>query len=196
MKTHKYLLLKLSAIILDEEIQPRSHISEAVVTKYAEAMRRGDQFTPVIVFYNDSNYWLADGFHRVNAKGQIGECEIFAEVRSGSRRDAKLFAVEINVNNGSQRTNADKHRAVERLLRDYQWSCWSNREIAKRCGVNEKTVRNVKKQIQGDLSIKSNRRKLQKPSSNCLVKQSCKVIRISNQFSKEKEDGNTHILKR
>ena len=188
MKMHKQLVLKLSEIILDSAIQPRSRINNAVVKKYAEAMRQGSQFPPVVVYFNEGKYWLADGFHRLRSKQVNGEQEILAEVRLGSRRDAKLFAVEINVNHGNQRTNADKHRAVERLLRDRQWSCWSNREIAKRCGVNEKTVRNVKKQIQGGFPIKSNRGKSQKPSSNRLVQQSHKVIRINNQFSKEKED--------
>lgn len=148
--------LELSQITLDPDIQPRQQLNQEVVAEYAEAMRQGVKFPPVIVFFDGSKYWLADGFHRVLAKQMIGKQKFFTEVRHGSHRDAKLFAVEINVNHGNQRTNADKHRAVERLLRDRQWSCWSNREIAKRCGVNEKTVRNVKKQIQEDLSIKSN----------------------------------------
>lgn len=181
--------LALSSITLDPDIQPRQQINQEVVADYAEAMKQGAMFPPVVVFFDGFKYWLADGFHRFLAKQAISEQKIATDVRHGSHRDAKLFAVEINVNHGNQRTNADKHRAVERLLRDSQWSCWSNREIAKRCGVNEKTVRNVKKQIQEDLSIKSNRGKLNKPSSNCLVQHSNRVIRINNQFSKEKEDG-------
>lgn len=152
MKTHKLLVLKMSAIILDKEIQPRSNINDVVVKKYAEAMRRGDQFPPITIYYDGEKHWLADGFHRLRAKQANNEKTILAEVRPGSRRDAKLFAVEVNVNNGLQRTNVDKRRAVERLLRDHQWSQWSNREIANRCGVNEKTVRNIKKRLPLDSS--------------------------------------------
>lgn len=34
-----------------------------------------------------------------------------------------------------RRTNADKRRAVLRLLDDAEWAVWSDREIARRCGV-------------------------------------------------------------
>lgn len=172
--------LKLSEIILDKEIQPRKYLNQDLVAEYAKSMKQRATFPPVIVYFDGNRYWLADGFHRVNAKKRIGESKILADVRSGSRREAKLFAVEINVNNGNQRTNADKHRAVERLLRDYQWSCWSNREIAKRCGVNEKTVRNVKKQIQADSTHTSSFQKLQQPSTNRLTQQNRKALSMSN----------------
>lgn len=172
--------LNLSKITFDSGVHSRQQLNNEVIAEYAEAMKQGATFPPVTVFYDGRKFWLADGFHRFLAKQVIDEQKITTEVRCGSQRDAKLFAIEINVNHGIQRTNADKRRAVERLLYDHQWSCWSNREIAKRCGVNEKTVRNVKKQIQGDLSIKTNRKKIKKPSSNRLVQQSHKVISISN----------------
>jgi hypothetical protein len=39
-----------------------------------------------------------------------------------------------------RRTNGDKRRAVATLLNDPEWSQWSDREIARRCGVDGKTV--------------------------------------------------------
>ena len=41
---------------------------------------------------------------------------------------------------GNPETPADKHRAVERLLSDPEWSAWSNREIARRVGVSDPFV--------------------------------------------------------
>jgi hypothetical protein len=39
-----------------------------------------------------------------------------------------------------RRTNADKRRAVLRMLDDAEWAAWSDREIARRCGVNHEMV--------------------------------------------------------
>ena len=41
---------------------------------------------------------------------------------------------------GKRRTNADKRRSVMRLLEDAEWGQWSDREIARRCGVSYMTV--------------------------------------------------------
>ncbi len=46
-----------------------------------------------------------------------------------------------------RRTNADKRRAVLVLLSDQEWSQWSNREIAKQCGVDEGLVRALKEEL-------------------------------------------------
>lgn len=43
--------------------------------------------------------------------------------------------------------NADKRRAVETLLRDEEWSKWSDREVAKRAGVSHLFVANLRKQV-------------------------------------------------
>lgn len=133
--------LKLSSITLDPEIQPRQQLNQELIDEYAEAMRQGATFPPVIVFYDGTKYWLADGFHRVQAKGTNGDHEILAKVELGSQREAKLFAVGANnTDHGLRRTNADKRRAVKRLLHDDEWSQWSSREIARCCGVDHKTV--------------------------------------------------------
>src|ERR1700756_122323 len=48
---------------------------------------------------------------------------------------------------GLKRTNADKRRAVETLLRDDEWSKWSDREISRQCGVGNKFVGDVRASI-------------------------------------------------
>lgn len=139
--------LKLSDITLDNEIQSRQQLNQEVITEYAEAMKQGATFPPVVVFYDDSKYWLADGFHRVSAKKSIDECMIVAEVQSGSRRDAILFAAGANSAYGLQRSNADKRRAVEKLLHDSEWNKWSDNAIAKKCGVSNTFVGKLRHQL-------------------------------------------------
>ena len=50
-----------------EALQPRSELSEDIVKEYAADMKRGDKFPPVVAFRSKDGYWLADGFHRVEA---------------------------------------------------------------------------------------------------------------------------------
>lgn len=139
----------IAKIRMDGGTQPRAQLFEEVVTEYAEDMQQGAIFPPVIVYYDGKEYWLADGFHRVRAREAIGSKEVTADVRLGTQRDAVLYAVGANAAHGLRRTNADKHRAVRRLLRDKEWMKWSDREIARRCGVANSFVGRIRK----DLSV-------------------------------------------
>ncbi len=124
-------MLCLSQIRRDGGTQPRASINDETVIEYAEDMKNGDRFPPVTVFYDGEFHWLADGFHRDKAALKAGLTEIAAIVKQGTRRDAVLYSVGANAKHGLRRTNADKRRAVMRLLEDSEWSQWSNNEIAK-----------------------------------------------------------------
>lgn len=139
--------LPIESITLDSEIQPRQQLNQEVVAEYAEVMRQGATFPPVIVFFDGSKYWLADGFHRVNAKLSIDGYDILVDLKPGSRREAFLYAAGANATHGLRRTNADKRRAITRLLLDDEWSQWSSREIARRCGVDHKTVDKLRTEL-------------------------------------------------
>lgn len=143
--------LNLSKIILDREIQPRMQLNQEVVSEYAEAMRQGATFPPVAVYCDGKKYWLADGFLRLKAKEYIGGHQILSEVKYGSRRDAILFAAGANSAYGLQRSNADKRRAVEKLIFDEEWFRWSDREIARRTFVSQPFVSKLRSQyLEGD----------------------------------------------
>lgn len=128
--------LALSSIRTDGGTQPRAQINYDTVGEYAQDMMIGVHFPPITVFYDGTDYWLADGFHRYHATKQLCKETIEAEVKQGTRRDAILHSVGANATHGLRRTNADKRRAVETLLRDPEWVKWSNREIARKCGVS------------------------------------------------------------
>lgn len=139
--------ITISKIRMDGGTQPRAQLFEEVVAEYAEDMQQGATFPPVTIYYDGQEYWLADGFHRVRAKEAIKQKEISAEVHFGTQRDAVLYAVGANAAHGLRRTNADKRRSVERLLRDPEWSRWSDREIARRCGVSPTTANTIRKSL-------------------------------------------------
>ncbi len=56
--------------IRTEGTQVRVALSETVIREYAEAIEQGDEFPPIEVYYDETAYWLADGFHRVQAAQQ------------------------------------------------------------------------------------------------------------------------------
>lgn len=139
--------LNIDLIRDDGGTQPRASINLEAVTEYAEAMRVGAVFPPVVVFYDGSEYWLADGFHRLDATIRAGLAEIEAEVKQGTQRDAILYSCGANASHGMRRTNEDKRRAVMRMLEDAEWSTWSNYVIAEKCAVSEITVRRHRDEI-------------------------------------------------
>ena len=132
--------LPISTIRTDGGTQARDALNNETVTEYGLALIGGAVFPPVVVFYDGAEYWLADGFHRRAAFERTNQRDILAHVEQGTRRDAMLYAVGANANHGLRRTNADKQRAIDTLLRDEEWRTWSDSEIARRVGVDHKTV--------------------------------------------------------
>jgi hypothetical protein len=148
--------IKLDKIRIDGGTQPREDINEEIVSEYADAMREGDTFPPVVVFNDGVKYWLADGFHRYHASNKTGYLEIEAEVKRGTKRDAVLYSVSANSKHGLRRTNADKRKAVLTLLNDEEWRSNSTNWIAKKAKVSWELV----DRMQSDFKIeKSNERK-------------------------------------
>ena len=139
--------IPIARIRRDRDVQARAGLNPATVSEYAEALQSGATLPPVDVFHDGEIHWLADGFHRVAAAEQAGLTEVEADVRQGGRRDAILHACGANATHGLRRTNADKRRAVETLLRDEEWRRWSDRRIAETCGVSNNFVGDVRREL-------------------------------------------------
>lgn len=137
--------LSLGNIRRDGGTQPREALNQAAIDDYAEGFREGATFPPVVVFFDGTDYWLADGFHRCGGADLAELEEIEADVRQGTRRDAVLHSVGANVSHGLQRTTADKERAVRVLLDDAEWSRWSDRKIASACKVTHPFVAKIRR---------------------------------------------------
>lgn len=131
----------------DGGTQMRAELNEEALAEYEQRWASGEVAPPVVAFYDGSAYWLADGFHRAESASRAGVNVVLCDVRAGTRRDAILYAVGANANHGLRRTNADKRRAVETLLNDEEWRGWSDREIAKRAGVDGKTVAKLRAEV-------------------------------------------------
>lgn len=128
----------------DPEVQARTQLDRKTVKEYAELMLDGVEFPALVVFDDGDKLYLADGWHRDAAAELAGIDALPCDVRKGTRRDAILFAVGANARHGLRLSLADRRRAVEILLRDPEWSKWSDREIARRAGSSHATVKRMR----------------------------------------------------
>ncbi len=139
--------IEIRQIRTDGGTQPRAGIDTQTVADYAQELKDGATFPAVVLFHDGANYWLADGFHRVQAFKHQNKQRIPAEVKQGTLRDAQLFAVGANATHGLRRSREDKRRSVTMLLEDAEWTQWSDREIAKRCRVSNTFVGNMRHEL-------------------------------------------------
>lgn len=152
IESGSYTGLSIAEIRRDGGTQPREKLDLNHIATLSEAIEDGAELDPVIVFYDGSDYWLADGFHRCKASEESGLEDIPVVIHQGTRRDAILYSVGANAEHkaAKPRSRADKRRAVTMLLNDPDWSKWSNYQIAQACKVNEKTVRNIRVSLTAD----------------------------------------------
>lgn len=132
--------IKIKNIRTDGGTQTRAELNQDIINQYADLMLEEIEFPAVTIFYDGTEYWLADGFHRLRASEKAGFIEIESDIKQGTQRDAILYSVGANNTHGLRRTNADKRRAVMVLLEDKEWKKWSDRKIAEKCGVSNKFV--------------------------------------------------------
>lgn len=148
----------IDKIRIDGGTQSRAAIHETTVAEYAEAMADPNiVFPPAVVYFDGKEYWLADGFHRIEAWRRVGRTDIPTDVRQGDRRRAILHSVAANTAHGLRRTNEDKRRAVMTLLEDAEWGKWSDREIARQCRVHHSTVSKMRAEVTGEIASDSKR---------------------------------------
>lgn len=136
--------LALDVIQIDGGTQSRATLNQHVVDDYAEAIKAGATFPPIVVFYDGKKHWLADGFHRFHAYQKVGRSKVAADVRQGTRRDAILHSVGANEAHGLRRTNDDKRRAVMTLLGDAEWGAKPERWVATTANVSHTFVQKVR----------------------------------------------------
>lgn len=136
--------INLLTIRIDGGTQARVELNQDIVKEYAEKMRDGEQFPPVTVFHDGSEYWLADGFHRYFATKANAQTSIEADVKTGTLDDAILYAFSANGRRGLSMSAEDNRKIITTMLLHPEWSKWSMAEIAKHIGVSKMTVSRVK----------------------------------------------------
>ena len=128
--------LRLNQIRLDGGTQVRAAIKEEAVMRYATDLEGGAVFPAMRVFFDGTDYWMSDGFHRYHAALRIGMADFLCEIETGTPRDALFFGSSANNLHGQPMDNADKRKVTMIFVEDFEWGEWSNAEIARKVGVS------------------------------------------------------------
>lgn len=105
--------VKIDAITLDSDLQPRAEIDLATVQEYAQLMADGHAFPPLVVFSDGASGWLADGFHRYHAMRALNRAECDCIVHVGTKAEAVAFSLSANSGHGKQRVANDYRKAYD-----------------------------------------------------------------------------------
>ncbi|KKM62734.1 hypothetical protein LCGC14_1518680 [marine sediment metagenome] len=141
-------LLPVKKLRLDGDTQPRVEIDEDVVAEYAAAYKASAKMPPVVVFFDGTDHWLADGFHRRFAAIKAKSSKIRCEVRKGTREDARWYSYSANQTHGLRRSNADKAKAVKAALKHPKAEDMTDVKIATHVGVSGQFVGKIRKQLE------------------------------------------------
>jgi hypothetical protein len=143
-------MLALYKIRIDGNTQARIKLNQDVVNEYAEHLKDGDKFPPMVVYHDGTDHWLADGFHRYFAYKLNKETMVEVEVIAGTVEDAQEYS--FSANQGSKRglsnSPEDNRNIITRMLQSPRWSLWSDVVIAKHIGVSLSTVKRVKSSLE------------------------------------------------
>lgn len=154
--------LELSSIRIDGGTQARVSLNETVVQEYAQSMADGDKFPEIIVFFDGSDYWLADGFHRYFAHKSNEVQEIEVDLREGTKDDAILFGFQANKHRGLRMSHKDIQAIIVRMINHPVWGQWTNSTIASHLGVSAMTVGRVKKSLEPQPGEKKTKKYIRK----------------------------------
>lgn len=140
--------LRVDEIEATSATQVRVRINDELVSEYAEDMKNGAIFPPLVCFaeQGSSRYILADGFHRLAAAVRAELKEIPVKLHEGSLGDALDHALGANATNGARRSSADKRHAVQLALKDPRHQKLTLREVAELCVVSKSLVHDIKQE--------------------------------------------------
>jgi hypothetical protein len=140
-------MLLASQIRRDGQTQHRLEVDPLVIKEYAALMVDGVVFPPVRVWFDGTEYWLADGFHRCAAAERARLSHICAEIRFGTVADAQWDSYAANAGHGLRRTLADMRIVVARALQHPRANLLTNVELAKHLSISEATLRRWRKKL-------------------------------------------------
>lgn len=141
-------LLPIAGIRRDGGTQPRGGLNEATVQRYVDDLNAGAKFPPVDVVFDDKDYWLWDGFHRIEAHLRAQRTEILVIQRKGTLKDAQWNSFGANKDHGLPRTNEEKERAIRLALQHPNADGMTAVALARHLGVSDKTVTKYREQMQ------------------------------------------------
>lgn len=108
--------IEISKIKFDEEIYPRSQVVWQVAYDYAESMKTGSKFPPIVLALHRRRLILCDGMHRIEAHKLRKKRTIKAEIHTGWSYQ-RIFeeAIRRNIQHGKALSPYEKRRIALKL---------------------------------------------------------------------------------
>jgi len=104
--------MKITEIVWDAKIYPRSQWSTSTIERYADAIEAGEQFPPLMI--EEGTNRLLDGKHRLEAYKKAGVNDVPVEVvKVPEGMSAKYFAATLSARHGDRMANADLKTLAE-----------------------------------------------------------------------------------
>jgi len=108
--------VSVNTLKVRQDIYPRSTVDWRTVLQYAEAMRAGAKFPPIIVAPIEGAMTVVDGVHRCRAMQRLKVASAGAQVLPAmSPADALLEATRLNARHGKPLTFTDRLDVYRRL---------------------------------------------------------------------------------
>jgi hypothetical protein len=129
-------------------VQSRAALDVFAVAEYEDMMERGIVFEPCTgILCEDGAIIIYDGNHRAEAaKGNGAMLEV--NLTPGTAQDANWQASGANTRHGLRRTASDIEKSVKAALCHPNAQGLSDREIARHCGCDHKTVGKYRKELE------------------------------------------------
>jgi uncharacterized ParB-like nuclease family protein len=142
MPSKKPLPVELPRI--DGDTQSRVKTNDDTLDDYAALIEDSGTdwpFPPIDVFHDGTDYFVADGFHRLLAAIRAKRGTIPCVIHNGGAFDARVFGMTANDRHGMRMTRADKRKCVEWLLDN--GGKMTQKAIAEAAGVTSRTVKMI-----------------------------------------------------
>ena len=140
--------MSLDKITLDERLQHRELLNDAMILELKEAYKNGDKVEPIVLIFDGERHWMPDGHHRYyGCKAALCDT-IEANVFDGDFRAAWLYSLGVNANHGMRRSAADLQRVLDRAFDDGEVSKWTDSKIALMANCTVGQVRHHRKGMQ------------------------------------------------
>ena len=151
-KNSRIETLDLDRIVCDPELKVRVEIDETTVDDYYDAMATEEdvkKFPEPVVYFDGWRYLLVDGYHRYLAVLRRQYKTITVEVIDGTKDEAILAAVRLNMKHGLRFKEGDWEKIITLVASKEQWRNWSNRKLADELHCSAMTVQRYRPEPSG-----------------------------------------------
>ena len=141
LKTLSVAIVTVRPLLEEIEIAP---LGEKIVASFIQEIEPTRSCSALKACFDGTDYWLFDGYHRLEAMRRLGFNTCLVQIYNGSRRDA--FRRYIKNKLRCAHTKTFKH-CIQILSEDQEWSNLDTTELARlfdRKPVFFKSVQNLK----------------------------------------------------